>query len=129
MRELGRIGGRAKTPAKLAAAGRAALVHGRRSTKHFSPAQIRNELLRKIHPDAPEIIAAAIAAVAGDFEPYELVGAQALAEAEILRRAGVDAIQKKGILVKETRTEIDGSVVERWKANPLLDLGPTASRM
>jgi hypothetical protein len=124
-----------------AAKRRAALIHGRKT--NLSPAQVRIELLRKLHPDGPEILAAAIAAVAGgDFEPYELAGAQALAEAEILRRAGVDAIQEKGVIVKEIRVERgpDGQEIartEKWKANPLLDhvrrfhpvLGFTAEEM
>jgi hypothetical protein len=124
------------SPLKRASARRAALRHGRRA-ETLSPEEVRVGILRKVHRDAPEVLQAAADAIKGDYTAYERIGFQALAEAEILRRAGVEGIQKRGVMVKEVRTEQDGSKTERWKANPLLDhvrrlhavLGFTAEEM
>ena len=133
---LGRKGGLAKSAKKRKAVRVAALKHGR-DAKALTNAEKREAMLRKIDPDAPEVLAAVRDAMAGNLEAYQRLGLEALGDAEILRRASVRSIKKRGALVKSVTTTEDGRTIETWKAHPLMDharrlhgiLGYTADEM
>lgn len=115
------------------------LKHGRRAKAH-TPEQIKTRLLTKIHPDAPEILEAAfaIAAETGNLSEMNVIGARALFDAEILRRASVAAIRADGVTVEDTVKDREGNVQGvKLRAHPLLEhvtalagqLGFTADQM
>lgn len=112
--------------------------HGRRATI-VTVAEARIAQLRKIHPDAPEILAAALEAMnGGNLDGVNGLGAQAFAEAELIRRDTVDRIRDDGVTVEDQILNGDGEAIGvRKKAHPLFEplrhlyaiLGYTAPEM
>lgn len=82
-------------------------------------------LTARIHPDAPRVIAAAFAAVDGDFSETDKIAAQSIAETELIRREVVKTIGEEGVLMDDDLVMMgkDGPerVGVRRKANPALD--------
>lgn len=89
-------------------------------------AEGRMEILRRLHPELPELIEAAIDAVGGDLEEWQKTGALSLVELEITRRALVDRIHEDGVIVQDvtrdikTKEEVPTETI-RLKAHPLLE--------
>ena len=128
---------RISSPAQIAANRIRRWRHGGRS-KVVTAYEGRMAQLRKIDPELPEIIAAVIAAGAGDLEKLQRLGLQALAEMEVLRRLSVEQIHRDGVVVEDQVLDRDGKVVgTRKKAHPLMEntrhfhdvLGFTAEQM
>lgn len=128
---------RVLSPAQIAANRVRSWKHGRKA-KTVTPYEGRMAQLRKIHPELPEIIAATVAAGAGNLEKLQQLGLQALAEMEVLRRMSVARIYEDGVVVEDHTITREGEVVgTRKKAHPLLEttqkfhdtLGFTAEQM
>jgi hypothetical protein len=96
--------------------------HGRYAKK-VTMAEAKVAQLRKIHPDAPEILQAVVEALQGEgFEQLTMVGAQALTEAELIRRNSVAKINEDGVTVQDQTLSADGRVVgTKTRAHPLLE--------
>jgi hypothetical protein len=125
------------TPARRAANRVRAWKHGRRA-RVVTVQEGRLAQLRKIHPDLPEVIAAAVAAMGGDLSDMQQLGAQALAQTEILRRQLVRTIATDGLTVTDHVLNREGELVRtKIRAHPLLEttqqlqelLGFTAEQM
>lgn len=108
---------------RIAANRRNPLKHGR-DTKALTPVEVKDALLRKIHRDAPEMIAGVfeIAARGGEIDAFSRQAAKGLFETELLRRQAVDAIVEDGVVVEDHAYDKDGNVAGiRKKAHPLLE--------
>lgn len=94
-------------------------------------------LERKI-PGGKAVCDAYLAADDGDFSALDPIHAKAMAETELLRRAMVREVQRRGVVIDEVLTDKDGNVVgSRPKANPVFEpmrhldeqLGHTADQL
>ncbi len=96
--------------------------HGRRA-KVVTVAEARIAQLRKIHPEAPEILAAALEAInGGNLDDVNKLGARAFTEAELIRRDTVDRIRQDGVTVEDQILNNDGAAIGvRTKAHPLFE--------
>lgn len=112
--------------------------HGRRAGV-ITAERAQRARLRKLDPEAPELIEAMVkAAGGGDLDVPTRIAATAMIETEILRRRAVDAVKEDGIRVEDEMFDRDGKVYgTRKKAHPLLehihrfneDVGATAEQM
>jgi hypothetical protein len=84
----------------------------------MSPEMLRREMLRKIHPRAPEILEAEMGA--RHVEPHQRSRLLDLIGAELIRLWSVDRILEEGFVI-ERRFRLGGSWVTRLIPHPLLN--------
>ena len=109
------------TPNKAKANRTRAWKHGRTATV-VTVAEARLAQLKKIHPDLPQILQAVIAALQGDGLEFNAISAQAIAEAEVLRRETVERIRKDGVAVEDQILNSEGNAIGvRTRAHPLIE--------
>ncbi|MDQ5870618.1 MAG: hypothetical protein M3547_00210, partial [Acidobacteriota bacterium] len=128
------------TPRSRAASRANAFKHGGRA-EVVTPLDVQRERLRRISPDAPEIIESYAAQLStGDTSGVDALTVAALTETELMRRETYRTIREKGELIKEAVIGPDGNVrldVVKLKANPLMEharwqsehVGATADQM
>ena len=128
------------TPRSRAASRANAFKHGGRA-QVVTPLDVQRERLRRISPDAPEIIESyATQLSTGDSSGVDALTVAALTETELMRRATGREIRERGINIEEAIIGPDGSVrtdVVKLKANPALEhyrwqsehVGATADQM
>jgi hypothetical protein len=97
--------------------------------------------MRKINPDAPEIMESYAAQLTtGDTSGVDALTVAALTETELVRRGAYREIRERGVIVQEAIIGPDGQVrsdVVRLKANPAMEyalklseqVGATADQM
>lgn len=115
------------------------LKHGK-FAKVLTPEEIKEGLLRQIHPQAPELFRTVFkaAATGGDLDEYSQLSAEGMVQTALLRGHAIEKIVEDGIVVEERGYDAQGQTkVIRRKAHPLLErviqmseqLGFTAEQM
>jgi len=122
-REEASRGGRARTPKRAAHSRTAAWRNGSRAIAGVKLPEVVKARLRKLDPEAPELIAEFVDAVAaGRLDESTKLFARSLVEHEMLRAKVVEKIAEDGLTTKDLLLDLNGKVYgEKVRAHPLLE--------